>query len=168
MTLFDEWLAKTDELQREAYGNDLPALDPETRAKEFTMQGFAAIAELVEMSNEIGWKPWATSRHLNREKYIAEGVDVLHFVANLLLLAGATDSELNEAYLRKMETNRKRQLDGYDGVSDKCTQCGRALDDKDVSCTASETVVLRGHFSEVISTYETGYCEENGAWERKL
>lgn len=134
MTLFGDWLAKTDELQKEAYGNDLGAMDPEARAAEFRTQAFSAVSELVEMSNEIGWKPWATSRHINREAFISEGVDVLHFVANLLLLAGCTDEELNAGYVAKMEKNRRRQLEGYDGVSTKCPRCKRALDDDAVTC----------------------------------
>lgn len=135
MTLFNNWLAETDTLQREAFNNVLPSLEPENRAAEFRTQAFAAIAEIVEMSNEIGWKPWATSRHLNREAFIAEGVDVLHFIANALLLAGCTDEELNEVYTAKMEKNRARQLAGYDGVTTKCPQCKRALDDEAVTCT---------------------------------
>lgn len=129
--LFDEWLLRTWVLQRESYGADPSKLTGDERARYFAEMGFAAVVELGEMSNEIGWKSWGSDRGIDRPKYLKEAVDVLHFVANLLVLAGISDEELNTAYLAKMQTNRDRMLSGaYDGrVAGKCPTCRRSLDD---------------------------------------
>ena len=67
----------------------------------------------------------------NREEIIKEAVDVLHFVANIIVAAGGTDEVLDAFYVEKMEKNRKRQLDGYKvkEVGVKCRMCTRAIDD---------------------------------------
>jgi len=91
--------------------------------------------ELAEMRQAISWKPWQhDAPYADREEILKEAVDVLHFIANMIVAAGGTDEELNKLYLQKMEKNKKRQLEGYkvkaEGV--KCNQCSRALDDFDV------------------------------------
>ena len=100
-------------------------------------------AELQEALDETGWKPWATSRHVNEDAYLNELVDALHFFVNLFALGGGTADDLYERYCRKNDKNRARQLSGYDGVTGKCPLCRRALDDEAVTCTpaqCSETV----------------------------
>ena len=117
---------RTDILQRIAYGVKPSDLEGDARAQFFHGQGFAAMVELAEMSQEIGWKPWGSDRGLDRERYLKEGVDVLHFIANLLCLAGITDKELNQAYNAKMRTNlaRQQQQGGYAGrLVGKCSSC---------------------------------------------
>lgn len=123
-------------LQTESFGQDPRALDGDTRAQYMRDMTLALVDELSEALNETGWKPWATSRHLHRDAYVAELVDALHFLANLFLVAGATEHEITALYLAKAEKNRQRQEAGYDGVSTKCSRCGRALDDAAVSCTS--------------------------------
>jgi hypothetical protein len=102
-------------------------LGPDERAHFFETMNFALISELVEASNEIGWKPWATSRHLNRYEYIGELVDAWHFLMNLFLLAGATEYEIYTRYFEKQKVNIDRQLKGYDGVSSRCAFCHRNI-----------------------------------------
>ena len=133
--LFGAWLSQTRELQTQSYGTDPAELDPDARAAYFREMGFAALVELGEMSNEIGWKSWGSNRDLNREHYLKEGVDVLHFIANLLVAGGITDEELNAAYLAKMDVNRRRMASGtYAGrVDNKCPNCARSFDDVDRS-----------------------------------
>jgi dimeric dUTPase (all-alpha-NTP-PPase superfamily) len=88
--------------------------------------------EMAEMRQPISWKPWQHDEpYADREEVIKEAVDVLHFVANIIVACGGTDEELNEYYLEKMERNRQRQLGGYN-VKDagvKCVTCSRAIDD---------------------------------------
>jgi hypothetical protein len=98
--------------------------------------------ELAEVRKAISWKPWQhDDPYADRKEIVKECVDVLHFVANILCAAGATDEELDAEYLAKMQKNADRQKKGYRvldaGV--KCTRCFRALDDYDVSsCVDSD------------------------------
>lgn len=91
--------------------------------------------ELHEALAETGWKPWATSKHINREAYASEIVDAFHFFMNLMLVVDISVDELLEKYFEKRGLNEKRQSDGYDGVSTKCPVCKRAFDDVSVLCT---------------------------------
>jgi hypothetical protein len=52
----------------------------------------------------------------------------------MLVAFGITDEEHDRLYQEKMELNRQRQRDGYDGMN-KCPKCKRALDDPEVKCT---------------------------------
>lgn len=90
--------------------------------------------ELHEALGEVGWKPWAKSQHINREAYVGELVDALHFFINLCLVVDLTPTELFDRYVKKNQVNHKRQEEGYDGVSTKCPRCRRALDDEGVGC----------------------------------
>lgn len=90
--------------------------------------------EIHEALNETGWKPWATSNHINADAYKAELVDAWHFFMNLMMVTGMTMEELYEGYLRKREVNIRRQEEGYDGVTTKCPNCKRAYDDLAVLC----------------------------------
>jgi hypothetical protein len=88
--------------------------------------------ELAEMRQAISWKPWQhDAPYADREEIVKEAVDVLHFVANIIVAAGGTDEILDKFYIEKMERNKKRQLNGYkvkdEGV--KCELCKRAIDD---------------------------------------
>jgi dimeric dUTPase (all-alpha-NTP-PPase superfamily) len=123
------------ELQKRSYGVDITTLDDEQRATYIRDMSLALTDELHEALNETGWKPWATSRHLNRAAYASELIDVLHFWCNLALAANLTEADILEIYFAKAEKNAKRQLVGYDGVSTKCKTCGRAFDDSAVMCT---------------------------------
>lgn len=126
--MFGTWIKKTKYLQEEFYGQKFEDFTHERLVEWVRINVLAAEDELHETLSEISWKPWAKSEYFNREAYLGELVDVLHFVGNLLAGAGITDEELNAAYLEKMERNRQRQREGYTGL-DKCTRCKRAVDD---------------------------------------
>jgi len=130
--LFGSWLLHTRDLQINSFGTDPHSLDGEDREQFVLWNVYAAIDELSETMSEISWKPWATAKFFNREQYVGELVDVLHFVGNLLSAAGCTDEELNQRYTAKMQKNRDRQANGYTGT-DKCPLCDRALDDVGIS-----------------------------------
>lgn len=118
------------DLQREAYGRH-PAdiLSDEERSEFIKDMVLATTDELHEALKEVGWKPWATSRHLNREAFQHELVDALHFFINLCLASGLTADALFEGYLEKRQRNIERQQAGYDGLQGKCPRCKRAFDD---------------------------------------
>ena len=131
---FRDALADQLELQKQAYKKDPTKLDEEERADFIRWNVLALEDELHEALAETGWKPWATSRHLNREAFKGEMVDALHFFMNLLIAADIDADEFLEGYQAKRLKNIKRQEEGYDGVSSKCPHCKRALDDAGVEC----------------------------------
>jgi dimeric dUTPase (all-alpha-NTP-PPase superfamily) len=128
-------LDRQRDLQKKHYGVDVATLSEEDRAQYIRDMSLALTDELHEALNEVGWKPWATSRHVNRQAYLGELIDVLHFWCNLVLVANTNEQELIDMYFAKADKNAKRQMAGYDGVKGKCTTCGRAFDDAAVLCT---------------------------------
>lgn len=92
-------------------------------------QILALTDEAHEALNEIGWKPWATSRHINREEFAGELADILCFLVNLALGVGLTSEDFYRLHQEKALRNIKRQEAKYDGVSGKCPGCKRAIDD---------------------------------------
>lgn len=102
---------------------------------EFIKTNVIAITdEIHEALGEVGWKPWASSKHINEEAFKAELIDAWHFFMNLWIVAGGTADELHDMYKAKREKNIQRQHEGYDGVTGKCPHCKRALDDEAVKC----------------------------------
>jgi hypothetical protein len=121
-------------LQEEYFRRSFPITDPDELADYVTENHSAAVVELSEFMQEVGWKPWATPRGwVNRDAAIGELVDVAHFLANLLCALDVSDVEWQARYRAKQEVNRRRQRDGYSGRA-KCEVCGRAFDDVDVTC----------------------------------
>jgi len=131
---FEDCYDAQHKLQIESYGSD-PVLLEGKEATDFIMWNVVALTdELHEALAEVGWKPWATSRHINRDAYRGELVDAFHFFMNLMMVADITPSELMAEYYKKRQKNADRQAAGYDGVSTKCPGCHRALDDDAVEC----------------------------------
>lgn len=128
--MLDEIFERQLELQTKSFGVDPRELKDQDMADYVQSMSLALTDEIHEALNEVGWKPWATSRHVNREAYVGELVDALHFLVNLFLLVGADADEVYDRYVEKSQRNKKRQADGYDGVSGKCPTCSRAMDDK--------------------------------------
>lgn len=125
-------------LQWEAYGtkpSDMLPAEPEDAIEFITWNVLALTDELHELLGETGWKPWATSKHVNLTAARGELVDALHFLLNLALVLGMDADDITTRYHAKREKNAKRQADGYDGVATKCPKCKRALDDEAVLCT---------------------------------
>lgn len=118
------------ELQRSTYGKDPGEItDPEERVQFIKDMNLALQDELHEMLGEVGWKPWATSRHVNEEAAKGELVDGFHFFMNLCMAVNMDAEELFERYQEKRLRNKQRQAEGYDGVEGKCARCKRAFDD---------------------------------------
>lgn len=138
MSMLAEIFERQLELQKKSFGVDPQELDERERADYVRSMTLALIDELHEALGEIGWKPWATSRHMNREAFIGELIDALHFLVNLFLVAGANPDEVAIKYFAKAAKNQKRQEQGYDGVAGKCSDCHRALDDIGVTCTTEK------------------------------
>lgn len=125
------------EMQRDTYGIDYSALTDAERIEHFKNMYVALDDEMHEALGEMGWKPWATSRHFNTEAVQGELIDAWHFFMNLMHISGLTPDKLIIAYESKRAKNIRRQKEGYDGVSTKCKGCKRALDDDAVECHES-------------------------------
>lgn len=123
-------------LQVNSFKNDPVTLTDDEAVEWIRWNTLALEDELHEALAEVGWKPWATSRHVNREAFIGELVDAFHFFMNLMLVVDCTAEEFAERYFAKHKLNAKRQAKGYDGVAGKCQVCKRALDDPAVLCTS--------------------------------
>lgn len=138
---FEEALAAQHELQKTSFGKDPADLETDEDKLEWIRWNVLALEdELHELLAETGWKPWAKSKHINREAYISELVDSFHFLMNLMLVVDCSVPEFLAKYFEKRGINVKRQADGYDGVTGKCQGCHRALDDAGVHCTEEECV----------------------------
>ena len=67
-----------------------------------------------EIPREFHWKSWSHARpFFHRARILEEVVDVMHFLANILVAVGVTDDEFEQAYQAKQAINRTRQRDGY-------------------------------------------------------
>tara|TARA_R110000796_G_scaffold39383_4_gene98278 strand:+ start:8527 stop:8955 length:429 start_codon:yes stop_codon:yes gene_type:complete len=132
---FEDALKAQLELQKKSFGTDPTMLDDEQKMDFIRWNVLALEDELHEALAETGWKPWATSKHVNRAAYIAELVDAFHFLMNLMLVVDCSADEFLQKYAEKRKINVQRQVEGYDGVKGKCGRCHRALDDKAVTCT---------------------------------
>jgi hypothetical protein len=125
-----EWLAVTLTLEEEGFKQDITHFMGDRLGDFFMSMGLAAQCELVEMMDECGWKTWSEPRGwLNRDAFISEAADVLHFVGLLLAAVGCTGEELTAAYTGKVVKNYARQAKGDDVRERRCSGCGRSLDD---------------------------------------
>lgn len=132
--MFNQWLEETRQLQAKSFGVDPSTLRGAAWADYVMMNVTAVVAELGEMLQEIpGWKPWAAERGTSDVNELSratgELIDVMHFIANLLVALGCDDGELSIRYRAKMDVNRARQAgeNGYDPRANKCRLCAREM-----------------------------------------
>lgn len=117
-------------MQIESFKKDPYAITSSGDMSYIRDMSLALIAEIFEMLNEAPWKPWTTNAApINKDLFMKEMVDVWCFFMNLMLAVDMTPEELYELYTKKIKVNAQRQLDGYDGISTKCPNCRRALED---------------------------------------
>lgn len=135
--LFNTFGAQAD-FQRHINAHPEDIEDPQELIDYIVYMKTALDDELHEMLNETGWKPWATSRHINMEGMKSELVDAFQFFMNLCFAAKMDANELMIRHADKLQKNYERAANGYDGVSTKCAWCGRALDDTYVDCLSAE------------------------------
>lgn len=148
------WRIQTD-LQIKVLGCHPSELSDVDRKAYIREQSLALIKELAEALDEVGWKSWASSNHMNREAYVSElGADVMRFLMNLMLVANVTPSEFFQTFVGKAATVMDRATNGYDGVTGKCPHCRRDLGDKGVECYESNKPGMK-----------TGYwCDTSKNW----
>lgn len=131
-------------------------VDPEEKIQFIKDMVLAAEDELHEVLGEIGWKPWATSRHIHVDAVKSELVDTFQFFMNLCFAVGMTAEELMTLHAKKVSTNYERLQTGYDGVSTKCPLCKRAYDDDAVRCLPAVPEEIRSN--PLYQGRELGWC----------
>jgi dimeric dUTPase (all-alpha-NTP-PPase superfamily) len=138
----DPRLTKMLQMQRDLQlmynkGKAIEDFSPEERMRAILENAYSLCDEIHEATAETGWKPWASSNHINTEKFHGEMVDAWHFFMNLMLHSGMTADDLFRGYMSKHQTNIDRQANEYTGVKEKCPLCKRAYDDAGVKCTSA-------------------------------
>jgi hypothetical protein len=131
---WEEQRALQAQLNDGSFPHEFSEEDKITYIKDMVL---ACTDELHEALAEVGWKPWASSRHITREAYVGELVDAWQFLMNLFLVANVTPEELAARLQMKHLINRQRIENGYTGTN-KCPTCKRALDDVTTNCTADQ------------------------------
>lgn len=150
------------DLQTETYGHNFQRMLATERVQYVKDMKLALDAELQEALDETAWKPWVQPRGkwVNRDAYVGEMVDALHFFINMLLVLGDDPADLAtevaDRYAQKHRINRQRQADGYDGKSTKCPICKRALDDPAVNCNTTKV-------DRAPEPVLSGYCGAEGS-----
>lgn len=113
-------------------GVDLDGMSPEERIVYIKENVLACTDELHEALGEVGWRSWATSRHVNGEAFLGELRDAWQFITNLMLAVEPDPERLAlwfaDSLIKKHRANYAR-IESYDGVSTKCPNCSRALED---------------------------------------
>jgi hypothetical protein len=132
---FQDALKAQHSLQVKSFGSDPSKLTEEEKIEWIRWNMLALMDELHEGLAETGWKPWAKSKHVNRDAFVSELVDAFHFLMNLMLVVDCSADEFLDKYFVKRGLNEARQANGYDGIAGKCFTCKRALDDTAVTCT---------------------------------
>lgn len=150
------------QLQTKAYGKDPRELAGQERIDFFKDMKLALQDELHEALDEIGWKPWATSKHWNDDAVKGELVDAWHFMMNLFIVADLSPNELFQRYVAKRQKNIERQKAGYDGVSTKCPVCKRALDDDSVECHTTPINTPSGPATRVWCAFDSRWYVVEG------
>jgi dimeric dUTPase (all-alpha-NTP-PPase superfamily) len=105
----EQWLALTRERQTQI--GTLPLHTERARVDYVKDMMLALMVEAGEALQCVDWKPWRSDRTTDRDAFIEEIVDVLHFAGNLLVAFDVTDAELHEAYAAKSRVNKQRLLD---------------------------------------------------------
>lgn len=132
-----------------------PSYSNEKRIQILKDMKLALESELQEMLDETGWKPWATSRHINEEAARVEVIDQLFFWMNIAMVMHMSAVDVFEAYGKKWAKNMERHKDGtYDGVTGKCPGCKRGLDDAGARCSP-EITASDGEYTPF-------WCQEKG------
>lgn len=132
---FMRLLARQREIQRVFLKGPTPAELDDARKMAFTMEtGTALMCEVTEALNETGWKPWASSNHINSPAYREELADIYIFLMNLMLIDDMTMMDMARLVEEKQNKNLKRQAEGYTGVTEKCPHCKGALDGAGIEC----------------------------------
>lgn len=83
------------------------------RQNDVTEDALGLLTEAAELVDELPWKPWKKSQVFDRDAFLAEAADVLHFFGHLLNAHDVTSDELFDAFMAKNAVNYERLLGDY-------------------------------------------------------
>jgi len=135
-------MAAQRDLQRKM-GYDIPNMTQTERIAYIHENATNVLAEIVEALGEVDWKSWVNTKNIHEERCFGELRDAWQCLTNMMfaVLPNYDDvalANLLEAKLiEKHRVNIARIEAGYDGRTNKCPECKRALDDADVECMKS-------------------------------
>lgn len=147
MTTYSDLIAAQRDLQLRL-GNDIAGMTIDERIEFIRMNVLACTDELHEALGEVGWKSWASSRHINEMSFFGELRDAWQFLTNMMLIVEPDPERLSELFvtslMQKLKVNHAR-VGSYDGITTKCVGCSRALEDVTITeiRTASDLVEYR-------------------------
>lgn len=135
MTMSDwESIFAQQEALQNRLGYDFDEMTAAERVDYVRLNVLALTDELHEALQETTWKPWATypdgpdGAFVDRDAYVKELIDALHFLLNLFLVGGASPDEVFDRYVEKNQVNHDRQNRGYVAIREKCGRCHRELE----------------------------------------
>ena len=104
-------------LQRERSFPDFPvditSKDGQRVIKEYSHECMHELFEAVHMLRNSKSHRATDVREIDREKYVEELVDALHYFVEVCILSGISADELFNAYIQKGDVNSKRIIGGY-------------------------------------------------------
>lgn len=86
---------------------------PQQREHRLMLIAIAMMKEANEVHELLNWKWWKQPKDFDREHFIEENVDVIHFLIEGLIEAEVTPQEFFEKFVEKAQVNRRRQLSNY-------------------------------------------------------
>jgi hypothetical protein len=115
-------------------------------------------AELQELQDETGWKPWSKDGDfVNLESARREWIDAWHFMMNLALTLGMNEAMIYGLYTEKLERNLRRWENDYDAREGKCAGCKRDFADLDsagLAPAAQRYAATVGGIAMIFHNYE--------------
>lgn len=106
--------------QEKRNGEPMPEVDDHGILESRTVQmrlhslyGFMS-REMAEAMSHLDMKPWKDNpRPTDRQEFVEEVSDTLHFFIEFCIVAGITPNDLFWGYFHAWEKNRERQTTGY-------------------------------------------------------
>lgn len=95
------------------YPVDITSKDGQRVIKEYSHECMHELFEAIHMLRNSKSHRATDVREFDREKYIEELVDAMHYFLEVCILSGVTAEELHEAYISKGDTNTSRIVNGY-------------------------------------------------------
>lgn len=108
-------LARQHDAQRSFYHIRPEDMTTQARMENMRTNALAAVAEIIEVIDETGWKPWKSNGFgtVNHAAFADEMADVLLFLFNMAIGAGVSGTDLARALEDAWQKNETRQRDGY-------------------------------------------------------
>jgi len=89
-------------------------LKTEKNQENLNLFCLASIDELMSAIEETKWKPWKEGQQFNKEKYLTELVDVMHYIIIMAQMKGISSKEFFDSFITKQMINRAKYIGDED------------------------------------------------------